>query len=254
MFNTLSPISGCSNPQQASAVRPNAWTDLDEPGRGIISISCIVLSDCSLRSPGLGTHSRRRTSTECLDGFREPGASIISISCIFFQMPSPIRIHSRRQLFDRNGTDLESHGASIISISCISFQMPLSDLALEPTAGVSTSTECLDGFNEPRGEHHEHQLDFVSDALSDSNPQQASLFDRMLGRIYRTTGRASSASAAFPLRCPLPSPRLFESTAGVAVRPNAWTDLTNHGASIISISCISFQIPSVSAGVAICWS
>ena len=102
-----------------------------------------------------------------------------------------------------------------------------------------SSTECLDGFNEPRGEHHQHQLHFLSDALSDSNPQQASLFDRMLG----PRGEHHQHQLHF-LSDALSDLRLFESTAGVAVRPNAWTDLTNHGASIISISCIFFQMPS----------
>ena len=139
------------------------------------------------------------------------GASIIGISWISFQMPSRSAgvFESTASVAVRPNawTDLTNHGASIISISCISFQIP------SPICGCSrrrSSTECLDGFNEPRGEHHQHQLHFLSDAL-------------------------------FHLR-------VFESTAGVAVRPNAWTDLTNHGTSIISISCISFQMPSPTCG------
>ena len=107
-------------------------------------------------------------------------------------------------------TDITNHGASIIGISWTSFQMPSRSAGVRIHSRRRSSTECLDAFNEPRGEHHQHQLHFLSDALSDL--------------------------------------RLFESTAGVAVRPNAWTDLTNHGASIISISCISFQMPSPICG------
>ena len=175
-----SPICGVFESTAGVAVRPNAWTDLTNHGASIISISCIFFQ---MPSP-IRIHSRRRCSTECLDH----GASIISISCISFQMPSPICgvFESTAGVAVRPNawTDLTNHGASIISISCISFQMP-SPIRIHSRRRCST--ECLDGFIEPRGEHHQHQLHFLSDALCPlrgcSNPQQASQFDRMLGRI-----------------------------------------------------------------------
>ena len=67
-----------------------------------------------------------------------------------------------------------------------------------------------EGCSEPPGQQHQHQLGFLSDSLADL--------------------------------------RVFESTAGAAIRPNDWPDFAKRGASIISISWASFQIPSPISG------
>ena len=80
--------------------------------------------------------------------------------------------------------------------------------AFEPAAG-SSSTQSLDGFRDPQGEHHQHQLEMLLNSLFHFRafePTAGEQFDPVIGRIQRPVGRASSASAgnAFELTLPFP--------------------------------------------------
>ena len=99
------------------------------------------------------------------------GASIIGISCISFQMPSPTCSCSNSQQasqFDQMlGRIYRTTGRASSASAAFPFRCPLRSAAVRIHSRRRSSTECLDGFNEPRGEHHQHQLHFLSDALSD---------------------------------------------------------------------------------------
>ena len=73
VFKTLSPIVWPWNAQQAQQFDRMLGRILREPGgeHHEHQLDCVL--KLSLLSSGLGTHSRRSSSTECLDGFREPG-------------------------------------------------------------------------------------------------------------------------------------------------------------------------------------
>ena len=197
------------------AVRPYYWTDSANRGASIISISWKSFWTHNSISGSLNPQ-QGCSSTLSVGGFSEPWGE-----------------HHQHQLA---GTHNSISGS------------------FNPQQG-SSSTLALDGFSEPPGEHHQHQLEILLDSqlnLRVFQPAAGEQFDPIIGRMQRTTGRASSASAGNPFRLTTQSPGL-STHSRAAVRPNFcspaqltkwrrrefvehWTESANRGASIISIS------------------
>ena len=118
----------------------------------------------------------------------------------------------------------------------------------QPRAGSSSSTPSLQEFSEPRGEHHQHQLEISQLSTLAFQPTARLHFDPkepanswnffcIIGRIQRTAGRASAASAGNLFGLTAQTPGLSTHQQG-----------SSRNASIISISWKSFWTHSSNSG------
>ena len=202
-FQTHSPISGPLNPQQVGswnlvpraagrassasagnpfkltlpfrASEPTAGWQL-EPVIGRVPRAAGRASSASagnpfkltLPFPVLRTHSRVAVGTCYWTGSTRRRASIISISWKPFQTHSPISGPLNPQQGGSWNLLLDgfhTRSASIISISWEPFQThsPISG-PLNPQQAGSWNL-LLDGFHAPQGEHHQNQLETLSNSL-----------------------------------------------------------------------------------------
>ena len=159
VLNSLSHLQPCEA-KAGLAVRPSHWTD---SANRRASITSIIWNSCKTHSP---ICSRAKPKQD-------------------WQLDPVI------------GRIQRSAGRASPASSGSRVKLTLQSAAVRSQSRTSSSTQSLDGFSEPQGEHHQHHLELVLNSLSHLQP--------------------------------------CEAKAGLAVRPSHWTDSANRRASITSI-------------------